>query len=61
MRLRDDLDVDVVLDPADSARQYALGGVVLESAYMDHLLRAVFDALLGSKNGAVVAGGQNAG
>lgn len=53
--------MDVVFDPADRARQYALGGVVLESAYMEHLLRAVFAALLGSKNGAVVAAGQNAG
>jgi hypothetical protein len=61
MRVRDDLGVDMAPDPADGARQYALGGVVLESAYMEHLLRAVFGALLGSKNGAVVAAGQNAG
>lgn len=61
MQPRDDLDMDVVVDPTDSARQYALGGIVLESAYMEHLLRAVFTALLGNKNGAVVAAGQNAG
>lgn len=51
----------VVRDPDDDDRQHALGGVVLESAYMEHLLRAVFTALLGSKYGAVVAAGQNAG
>jgi hypothetical protein len=53
--------MDVVRDPADDDRQHALGGVVLESAYLEHLLRAVFTALLGSRYGAVVAAGQNAG
>jgi hypothetical protein len=53
--------IDVVRDPDDDDWQHALGGVVLESAYMEHLLRAVFTALLGSKYGAVVAAGQNAG
>jgi hypothetical protein len=46
--------------PDDEARQHALGGIVLESAYMEHLLRAVFTALVGSKY-AVVEAGQNAG
>jgi hypothetical protein len=35
--------------PDDDAQQYALGGIVLESAYMEHLLRAVFTTLAGSK------------
>jgi hypothetical protein len=51
----------VVRDPDDDDRQHALGGVVRKSAYMEHLLRAVFTALLGSKYGAVVAADQNAG
>jgi hypothetical protein len=46
---------------ADEPRECALGGIVLESAYMEHLLRAVFTALVGSKYAAVEAAGQNAG
>jgi hypothetical protein len=42
-------------------RQHALGGVMLEPAYMEHLLRAVFAALVGSKYAAAEAAGQNAG
>jgi hypothetical protein len=34
--------------------QHALGGVVLESAYMERVLRAAFSALVGSKYAAVV-------
>ena len=45
----------------DEARERALGGIVLESAYMENLLRAVFTALVGSKYAAVVGAGQNAG
>jgi hypothetical protein len=36
--------------------QHALGGVVLESAYMERVLRAAFSALVGSKYAAVVNG-----
>jgi hypothetical protein len=36
--------------------QHALGGVVLESAYMERVLRAAFSALVGSKYTAVVDG-----
>ena len=36
--------------------QRALGGVVLESAYMERVLRAAFSALVGSKYAAVVDG-----
>jgi hypothetical protein len=36
--------------------QHALGGVVLESAYLERTLRAAFSALIGSKYGAVVDG-----
>jgi hypothetical protein len=42
-------------------RQNALGEIVLESAYLERLLRCVFTALIGSKYAAVVSGGQNAG
>ncbi len=34
--------------------QHALGGVVLESAYLERVLRATFSALIGSKYAAVV-------
>jgi len=34
--------------------QHALGGVVLESAYLERVLRAAFSALVGSKYAAVV-------
>ena len=34
--------------------QHALGGVVLESAYMERVLRTAFSALVGSKYAAVV-------
>jgi hypothetical protein len=36
--------------------QHALGGVVLEAAYMERVLRAAFSALVGSKYAAVVDG-----
>jgi hypothetical protein len=36
--------------------QHALGGVVLESAYLERTLRAAFSALIGSKYAAVVDG-----
>jgi hypothetical protein len=36
--------------------QHALGGVVVEAAYMERVLRAVFSALVGSKYAAVVSG-----
>jgi hypothetical protein len=36
--------------------QHALGGVVLEAAYMERMLRAAFSALVGSKYAAVVDG-----
>jgi hypothetical protein len=36
--------------------QHALGGVVLESAYLERVLRAAFSALVGSKYAAVVDG-----
>lgn len=45
--------------PGDDDRQHALGGVVLESSYMEHLLRAVYVALIGSKYAVVTAAGQN--
>ena len=34
--------------------QHALGGVVLESAYLERVLRAAFSALIDSKYAAVV-------
>ena len=40
--------------------QHALGGVVLESAYLERVLRAAFSALVGSKYAAVVDGGLTA-
>lgn len=43
-----DMDVDHL--------QHALGGVVLEAAYMERMLRASFSALIGSKYAAVVDG-----
>jgi hypothetical protein len=36
--------------------QHALGGIVLEAAYMERVLRAAFSALVGSKYAAVVDG-----
>jgi len=36
--------------------QLALGGVVLEAAYLERILRAAFSALLGSKYAAVIDG-----
>ena len=36
--------------------QHALGGIVLEAAYMERMLRAAFSALVGSKYAAVVDG-----
>jgi hypothetical protein len=36
--------------------QHALGGVVLEAAYLERMLRAAFSALVGSKYAAVVDG-----
>jgi hypothetical protein len=36
--------------------RHALGGVVLESAYLERTLRAAFSALVGSKYAAVVDG-----
>jgi hypothetical protein len=36
--------------------QRALGGIVLEAAYMERVLRAAFSALVGSKYAAVVDG-----
>jgi hypothetical protein len=36
--------------------QHALGGVVLEAAYLERVLRAAFGALLGSKYAAVIDG-----
>jgi hypothetical protein len=36
--------------------QHALGGVVLESAYLERVLRAAFSALVGSKYAGVAAG-----
>ena len=36
--------------------RHALGGVVLEAAYLERILRAVFSALVGSKYAAVVDG-----
>jgi hypothetical protein len=41
-----DMDVDEL--------QHALGGVVLESAYLERMLRAAFSALVGSKYAALV-------
>jgi hypothetical protein len=43
-----DMDVDEL--------RHALGGIVLEAAYMERVLRAVFSALVGSKYAAVVDG-----
>ena len=43
-----DVDVDEL--------QHALGGIVLEAAYMERVLRAAFSALVGSKYAAVVDG-----
>lgn len=39
----------------DDARQHAIGGVVIEAAYLERLLRAVFTALVASKYAAVPA------
>jgi hypothetical protein len=36
--------------------RHALGGIVLEAAYMERMLRAAFSALVGSKYAAVVDG-----
>ena len=36
--------------------QHALGGIVVEAAYMERVLRAAFSALVGSKYAAVVDG-----
>ena len=36
--------------------QHALGGIVVEAAYMERVLRAVFSALVGTKYAAVVSG-----
>jgi hypothetical protein len=36
--------------------QHALGGVVLEAAYLEQVLRAAFSALVGSKYAAVIDG-----
>jgi hypothetical protein len=36
--------------------QHALGGIVLEAAYMERVLRTAFSALVGSKYAAVVDG-----
>jgi len=36
--------------------RHALGGVVLEAAYLERVLRAAFSALVGSKYAAVVDG-----
>jgi hypothetical protein len=36
--------------------QHALGGIVLEAAYMERVLRAAFSALVGSKYAAVADG-----
>lgn len=41
-------------------RQNALGAIVLESAYLERVLRCVFTALIGSKYAAVVSGGKEA-
>ena len=41
-------------------RQSELGVIVLESAYLERLLRCVFTALVGSKYAAVVSGGKEA-
>ena len=41
--------------------QHALGGVVLEAAYLERVLRAAFSALVGSKYAAVVDGRLNGG
>lgn len=43
-----DVDVDEL--------QHALGGIVLESAYLERMLRTAFSALVGSKYAAVVDG-----
>jgi hypothetical protein len=34
--------------------QHALGGIVLEAAYLERVLRAAFSALVGSKYAAVI-------
>jgi hypothetical protein len=36
--------------------QHALGGIVLEAAYLERVLRAAFSALIGSKYAAVIDG-----
>jgi hypothetical protein len=36
--------------------QHALGGVVLEAAYMERVLRGAFSALVGTKYAAVASG-----
>ena len=43
-----DMDVDEL--------QHALGGIVLESAYLERVLRTAFSALVGSKYAAVIDG-----
>ena len=43
-----DVDVDEL--------QHALGGIILESAYLERVLRTAFSALVGSKYAAVVDG-----
>ena len=43
-----DMDVDEL--------QHALGAIVLESAYLERVLRAAFSALVGSKYAAVIDG-----
>src|SRR5215475_11574458 len=47
-RMLADVDVDEL--------QHALGGIVLEAAYMERVLRTAFSALVGSKYAAVVDG-----
>ncbi|HEY2263884.1 MAG TPA: hypothetical protein VGI96_14770 [Streptosporangiaceae bacterium] len=36
--------------------QHALGGIVLEAAYLERVLRTAFSALVGSKYAAVIDG-----
>lgn len=36
--------------------QHAVGGIVVEAAYVERVLRAVFSALVGTKYAAVVSG-----
>jgi hypothetical protein len=37
--------------------QHALGGIVLEAAYLERVLRTAFSALIGSKYAAAAASG----